>query len=115
MTKDAGLQKLCLSLSYVEREKGKIAAMRSRQVTGEYGLSHFAINAAGPAGFAGGWLHVKKKIQLAASQLSFKYGWFSGREVPLTVSSINMQMPNALHGEANRPVHTYSGPSASGD
>ena len=37
---------LCLSLSYVEREKGKIAAMRSRQVTGEYGLSQFAINAA---------------------------------------------------------------------
>ena len=69
--KDAGLQMLCLSLSYVEREKGKKAAVRSRQVTRGYGLSQFAISAAGPVGFAGRWLHVKKKIWLAASQLRF--------------------------------------------
>ena len=65
---------LCLSLSYVEREKGKKAAVRSRQVTRGCGLSQFAISAAGPVGFAGRWLHVKKKIWLAASQLRFTAG-----------------------------------------
>ena len=99
--KDAGLQVLCLFLSYVEREKGKIAAVRSRQVTRGCGLSQFAISAAGPVGFAGRWLHVKKKIWLAASQLRFTTG-VMGTRFDLGFCALRFQGAGLSNGRGQR-------------
>ena len=39
--------------------------------------------------------------------------FLSANWMAIRVISINMQMPNALHGEMPEPVRSYSGPTTS--